>query len=54
MNFSDLGKGGEIIEAPAKMYVQWVDAIKEVTEGLDTPKLGKEESTENGQRYVLI
>lgn len=35
MNFTDLGKGGEIIEAPAKMYVQWVDAIKEVTEGVE-------------------
>lgn len=35
MNFTDLGKGGEIVESSAKMYVQRVDAIKEVTEGLD-------------------
>ena len=54
MNFTDLGKGGEIIEASAKMCVQWADAIKEVTEGLDAPKLGKEDSIESSQRYVLV
>lgn len=34
------------MEALAEMYAQWVDAIKEVTEGLDAPKLGKEDSLE--------
>lgn len=54
MSFTDLGKGSKIIETSAKMYVQWVDAIREVTEELDAPPQGKENSIECSQRCILI
>lgn len=35
MNFSGVGKGGDVTEALVTLCVQWAGAIKAVTEGLD-------------------